>query len=151
MISSYIYLICWRIKSAFYERQHGQRWTLPVGFVGRAGGIELGHRRRSSVRLSQQWQGVTPVDLWPPKLIENLHHKILVPLLSSNCDERQRINAHEDLPWWLGFRALRMKFDLFWPIFIGVFTPNRSLCGLLLIPSGFYLWLMKIWKKSRKG
>jgi hypothetical protein len=95
-------------------------------------------RRHVSVGLWRRWV-VTLVVLWPPNLVGNLHHEILVPLLSYNCNKRRRINAHKDLPWWLGFWALRKKFDLFQPVFIWVFTPNRSLGGLLLILSRIYL------------
>jgi hypothetical protein len=95
-------------------------------------------QRHVSVRLWRRWV-VTLVVLCPPNLVEKLCHEILVPLLSYNCNKRRRINAHKDLPWRLGFWALRKKFDLFQPVFLWVFTPNCSLGGLLLILSGIYL------------
>jgi hypothetical protein len=83
--------------------------------------------------------GVALTVFWPPNLVEKLRCEVLILLLSSNPDKRWRLNAHEDLPWRVGFHAFQVKFDLLRAIFIGVFTPNRSPRGLLPNLIGIYL------------
>jgi hypothetical protein len=113
------------LRCMVLDRTRGKkmsRWwqILPVRSLRRAVRSELRQRRWHGLAGLWWWQGVALTILRPPNLVEGLCCKVLVLLLGSNPAKRWWINAHEDLPWRLVFKAFRVKFDLLQVIFIGV-------------------------------
>jgi hypothetical protein len=94
------------------KKRAGDGEPYKIGLLGERSVVSSGSGGVSRPGFDGGGRGVAPMVLQPPNSVEKLRQEVLILLLGSNPDERRWINAHKDLPWWLGFQALRMKFNL---------------------------------------